>query len=95
MGTRRATQSEDTPASPKVRLNLTGAERTVLPMVFFRSMDAQLPNPVLGDPYSQAILEKCEVDLNDDHFIRDDRFIEYIMKRTKQLDSWCQVWKSH
>lgn len=82
---------KDTTGSSKVRLTLDGPEKTVIPMVFFRSLDAQLPEPILGDPYSQDILDRCEIDLKADHFIRDDRFIEYIMHRTKRLDTWCQV----
>lgn len=83
--------SEDTTGSSKAKLRLTGPEQTTIPMVFFRSLDAQLPEPILGDPYSKGILEKCDVDLNASHFIKDDRFIEYVMNRTKQLDNWCQV----
>lgn len=83
--------SEDTTGSSKVKLRLTGLEQTLIPMVFFRSMDAQLPEPILGDPYSQGILDRCDVDLKAGHFIRDDRFIEYVMHRTKHLDLWCQV----
>lgn len=74
-----------------MKLVLSGPEQIAIPMVFFRSLDAQLPEPILGDPYSQGILDRCEIDLEADHFIRDDRFIEYIMHRTKQLDKWCQV----
>lgn len=84
-------RSNDTAESPKVKLRLNGPEETTIPMVFFRSLDAQSPEPILGDPYSQEILDKCEVDLSASHFIRDDRFIEYVMHRTKHLDTWCQV----
>ena len=91
MGIRGPEGSKDTTESSKLRLSLTGAEKTVIAMVFFRSMDAQLPDPVLGDPYSQGILDRCEIDLNEGHFIRDDRFIEYVMNRTKHIDNWCQV----
>lgn len=83
--------SEDITPSSKQKLRLTGPEETMIPMVFFRSLDAQLPDPILGDPYAQEILEKCDIDLTASHFIRDDRFIEYVMNRTKQLDIWCQV----
>ena len=85
------TRSEHTTGSPKERLSFTGVEKTVIPMVFFRAMDAKLPEPILGDPYSQGILDSCEIDLKEDHFIRDDQFIEYVMNRTKHLDIWCRV----
>lgn len=88
-------RSEDTVGSSKVKLRLTGPEQTLIPMVFFRAMDAQQSEPILGDPYSQGILDKCDVDLKAGHFIRDDRFIEYVMNRTKHLDVWCQVWSNH
>lgn len=95
MGTRgsdRASfRSKDTIGLSKVKLKLTGLEQTLIPMVFFRSIDAQQPEPILGDPYSQGILDRCDIDLKADHFIRDDRFIEYVMNRTKHLDVWCQV----
>lgn len=96
MGTRGSLRGSlewlgDTSGSSKVKLRLSGPEQTAIPMAFFRSLDAQLPEPILGDPYSQGILDKCEIDLEADHFIRDDRFIEYIMHRTKHLDKWCQV----
>ncbi|KAK7705120.1 hypothetical protein SLS63_014187 [Diaporthe eres] len=60
-------------------------------MVFFRSMDAQLPEPILGDPYSQGILDRCDVDLKAGHFIRDDRFIEYLRMRTSTNVRWIDV----
>jgi hypothetical protein len=92
MGTEGAERPKNTTGPPKAKLSLTGAEKTVIPMVFFRSMDAQRPDPILGDTYSQGIMDRIEMDLNEDQFITDDRFIEYVMNRAKHLDNWCQVW---
>lgn len=84
-------RSQDTISSPIGRLRLTDAEEAMMPMVFLRSQDAQLSEPILDDPYCKEILERCETDLSAKHFIEDVRFMEYVMNRTKHLDVWCQV----
>lgn len=78
-------------AQRKEKIRLTGPEETMIPMVFFRALDAKKPHPILGDPYSQKILDRCDIDFSAEHFIKNDRFIEYVMNRCKQLDTWCQV----
>lgn len=83
--------AQDKIVPPKERLQLTGPEETMIPMVFFRALDAKKPRPILGDPYSQTILDRCDIDFSAGHFIRNDRFIEYFMNRCRQLDIWCQV----
>lgn len=95
-----ARASKETPKRPcpddkgvprKQKIRLTGPEETMVPLIFFRALDAKKSNPILGDPYSQKILDRCDIDFSADHFIKNDRFIEYVMNRCKQLDTWCQV----
>ncbi|ROW12441.1 hypothetical protein VMCG_00824 [Cytospora schulzeri] len=96
MATRASEESANIPCPkhsivpPKEKIQLTGPEETMIPMVFFRALDAKKDRPILGDPYSQKILDRCDIDFSAGHFIRNDRFIEYVMNRCKQLDTWCQ-----
>ncbi|KUI60379.1 Tetracenomycin polyketide synthesis O-methyltransferase TcmP [Cytospora mali] len=69
---------------PKEKIRLTGPEATMLPMVYFRALDAKKPNPILGDPYAQKLLDRCDIDFSAEPFVKDDRFIEY-----EFLDSHC------
>jgi O-methyltransferase len=77
---------------PKEKLNLTGVEETLLAAIWCRAKDARSANPLLGDPYAQHILDRCDVDYTRSTFaaLHDERWGRFIAGRAKKLDLWCQ-----
>jgi O-methyltransferase involved in polyketide biosynthesis len=76
---------------PKEDIRLTGAEEMLLPVVFLKAEDAKSDEPILGDPFSQQLLDRCAIDYSKTHFTRDYRYIKWVTSRAKQFDDWCQV----
>lgn len=76
---------------PKEKIRLTAAEELVLPMAFLKAKDASSPKPILGDVYSQELLDRCEIDYGRSHFDPDQRNVEWIVGRAKRIDEWCEV----
>ncbi|ROV88907.1 hypothetical protein VSDG_08954 [Cytospora chrysosperma] len=76
---------------PKEEIRLTGAEEMLLPVVFLKAEDAKSDEPILGDPYSQQLLDRCAIDYSRTHFTRDYRYIKWVTTRAKQFDDWCQA----
>lgn len=83
------TNNADT--KPKEEIRLTGAEEMLLPVVFLKAEDAKSEKPILGDPFSQHLLDACAIDYSKTHFTRDYRYIKWVTNRAKQFDNWCQV----
>ncbi|KAH8646196.1 S-adenosyl-L-methionine-dependent methyltransferase [Xylariales sp. PMI_506] len=77
---------------PKERVQLTGVEQTLLSMVNLKAVDAskRFGEPILNDPYSQQLLDRCDVDINSKLMAEDPRWVRYVCGRTKRLDQWCQ-----
>ncbi|KAH8681798.1 tetracenomycin polyketide synthesis O-methyltransferase TcmP [Xylariales sp. PMI_506] len=80
------------------KVNLTGVEETLLAAIWCRAKDAESANPLLGDPYAQMILNRCDVDYTRSTFaaLHDERWAQFIAGRAKKLDVWCQEFlKAH
>lgn len=75
----------------KEPIRLTGAEEMLLPVVFVKAVDAKYDQPVLGDPFSQSLLDRCDIDYSRSHFTRDSRYVKWVSTRARQFDLWCQV----
>ncbi|ROW10337.1 hypothetical protein VMCG_01782 [Cytospora schulzeri] len=80
--------------TPKEEIRLTGAEEMLLPVVFVKAVDAESDKPILGDPFSQQLLDRCAIDYSKSHFSRDKRYVTWVANRAKQFDNWCQVQQS-
>lgn len=78
-------------AIAKEEIRLTGGEEMLLPIVFLKAEDAKSDQPILGDPFSQQLLDRCALDYSKTHFDRDYRYIKWVANRAKQFDIWCQV----
>ncbi|KUI72630.1 Tetracenomycin polyketide synthesis O-methyltransferase TcmP [Cytospora mali] len=76
----------------KEKVLLSGIEETLLAAIWCRAKDAQSPEPLLGDPYAQQILNRCDVDYTRSTFaaLHDERWARFISGRSKKLDDWCQ-----
>lgn len=46
-------------------------EQLLVPMLWWRALDTKSPNPVLGDPYAVGVFERCDFDMSQPCFIRD------------------------
>lgn len=79
-------------ASTKERIRLKGVEVTMLYTTRCKARDSESPNPILGDPYAGPLLDSCDVNLQDSDFkeMTDKRWVDLVLKRTKQFDQWCQ-----
>lgn len=76
---------------PKEEIRLTGAEEMLLPVVYLKAEDSKSQDPILGDPFSQQLLDACAIDYSRTHFTRDYRYITWVTTRAKQFDRWCEV----
>lgn len=92
-GKLRSTSSRTTSvdSAPRQKILLTGAEEMLLPVVFFKARDARSEKPILGDPFSEQILDSCIIDYSKTHFTQDSRYVTWINNRAKRFDIWCQV----
>lgn len=85
------------PTNTKEHIPLEKVEQTMLGMVWLRVLDAQSKRPILNDPYSKEILDRCIVDTKQTTFftnssgVTDPRAIEYIANRGLRLDEWTQA----
>lgn len=87
-----------TPSAPKEKVILEGVEETLMAAIWCRAKDAQSANPLLGDPYAQYVLDRCEVDYTRSTFasLQDERYGRFIAGRGKEMDAWCVSWlESH
>lgn len=80
-------------AIDKTKITLAGAEATLLSGVWCRAQDAASPDPILGDPYAQVILDHCDVDCTRGSLahLHDERWARLGAGRAKALDDWCQA----
>lgn len=46
-------------------------EQLLVPMLWWRALDTQNPNPILNDPYAAGIFERCDFDMSQPCFLRD------------------------
>lgn len=93
-GTSRQQQHQQhQPRSPKERMLLSSVEETLLAGVWCRAQDAASPRPLLGDPYAQPTLDRCDVDYERTTFshLHDERFVRLVSGRGRALDAWCRT----
>ncbi|KAI1343643.1 S-adenosyl-L-methionine-dependent methyltransferase [Xylariaceae sp. FL0016] len=62
------------------------AQRTLL---YFRAVDADSPEPVLGDIYAKQLINKVDLGVVDT-MGRDLRYVKFWCLRSKRVDTWCQ-----
>lgn len=84
---------EPSASIPKTKIDLAGAEATLLPSVFCRAQDAASHDPILADPHAQAILDHCDIDCTRGSlaYLHDERWARLGAGRAKALDDWCQA----
>ncbi|KAI1331225.1 S-adenosyl-L-methionine-dependent methyltransferase [Xylariaceae sp. FL0255] len=79
------------PSGP-VRAELNAVEQTMLLTLYMRARDAARPNPILGDPHAQKILNRVNLDdISPTLFPSDQRFERFMCTRGRGLDKWCQL----
>lgn len=63
-------------APGKEKILLSGVEETLLASIWCRAKDSQSEEPLLGDPYAQQILDRCDVDYTRSTFaaLHDERW---------------------
>lgn len=81
-----------TPNIPKEKIILEGVEETLLASTWCRAKDARSSEPLLGDPYAQYLLDRCDVDYSRSTFaaLHDERYGRFIAGRARELDAWCR-----
>ena len=76
-------------SSDKVQVDLTGPPQTMLDMVYARLLDAESPQPVLGDPWAKKILDQVDYDKTKSPILKQRRRQTMsIAVRGAQLDIW-------
>lgn len=85
------------PTDTKEKIPLEEVEQTMLGMVWLRAIDAQSERPILNDPFSRTILDRCDVDTKHTTFFTDSsgatdpRAIAYVANRGLRMDKWTQT----
>lgn len=75
------------------RVQLTNIEHNLMSVVHAKAADANGENgePILNDPYSQQLLDRCEFEYFDEpELAADPRWCRYVCGRARRLDEWCQ-----
>ncbi|KAH8650054.1 S-adenosyl-L-methionine-dependent methyltransferase [Xylariales sp. PMI_506] len=65
---------------------VTEAQQTLL---YFRCVDADAPDSILGDVWAKQIINKINLDVVDT-MGRDLRYVNFWCLRAKRIDTWCQ-----
>lgn len=70
-----STSSDDSTGSSsnvaKENVKLSDIEETLLSLLWWRSLDAQAVNPILGDEYAGLVVDRCKFDMSKPFFIND------------------------
>lgn len=75
--------------SDKVHVNLTGPPQTMLDMVYARLLDAESPQPVLGDTWARQLMDQVDYDTSKSPILKQRRRQTMsIAVRGAQLDIW-------
>lgn len=76
----------------KEKVYLKGAEETLFATLLPKARDAASPNPILGDPYAQRLIDSCDVDLERSTFraMDNERGIRWVAHRARRYDDWCR-----
>lgn len=74
---------------PREEVVLQGVEQTLLAPLFWKALDAQSPNPILGCRRAGAALERLEgVGWLGEAYGADPRWIAYVSGRAARIDEW-------
>lgn len=75
--------------SGRLHVELTGPPQTMLDMVYARLLDAELPHPVLGDPWAKKVMDQVDYDVSKSPIAKQRRRQTMsIAVRGAQLDIW-------
>ncbi len=75
--------------SDRVHVDLTGPPQTMLDMVYARLLDADSPQPVLGDPWAKTLMDRVDYDVTKSPIVKQRRRQTMsIAVRGAQLDIW-------
>lgn len=79
-------------STAKEKILLTQEEQTSLASLNCRALDNKSPDPILGDPYAQPTLDRCDVDLIQSAFSegRNSGNAVWVSHRALTLDTWCE-----
>ena len=72
----------------KVRVELTGAPQTMLATLYARALDADLPDPILGDRYAKEIVERIDYDWSKTSITA--RNSPSVTTRSAHFDNWAR-----
>ncbi len=76
-------------SSDKVHVDLTGPPQTMLDMVYARLLDAESPQPVLGDRWAKQLMDQVDYDTTKSPILKQRRRQTMsIAVRGAQLDIW-------
>ena len=75
--------------SDKVHVDFTGPPQTMLDMVYARLLDAESPQPVLGDAWAKKLMDQVDYDVAKSPILKQRRRqTTSIAVRGAQLDIW-------
>lgn len=73
----------------RVHVDLSGPPQTMLDMVYAKALDAESPQPVLGDPYAKHLMAQLDYDWSKSPIVRQRRRqVTSIAVRGAQFDIW-------
>ena len=72
----------------KVHVDLSGAPQTMLATLYAKALDADLPNPILGDRYAKEIVERIDYDWTKTAITA--RTSPSVTTRSAHFDNWAR-----
>ncbi|KAI3399546.1 hypothetical protein diail_6568 [Diaporthe ilicicola] len=73
---------------PLESVTLHGVEQTLLITLFWKSLDAASPAPILGDRYARRVLDRLEDQQLESLYGTDPRWVRYVAGRAARIDAW-------
>ena len=70
----------------KMRVDLRGAPQTMLATLYAKALDADFPNPILGDTFAKELVDRIDYDWNATTI--DARRAPAVTTRTAHFDMW-------
>ncbi|KAH9890293.1 putative polyketide synthase protein [Xylariomycetidae sp. FL2044] len=70
----------------RIKVTLTGLQETAMACVGARALDAQLPQPILGDVFALRVMDQVDYDISKFHIGPMQRISQCI--RAKHFDNW-------
>ncbi|KAL1862728.1 hypothetical protein Daus18300_008372 [Diaporthe australafricana] len=75
---------------PLEKVTLHEVEQTLLITLFWRTLDARSPSPVLGDRRAQRTLDRLEDLSLEAMYGTDERWVRYVAGRAARIDAWTE-----